>query len=111
MHVDMKWWAGALLGLATLVLTEGAAIADETGGREIRVPTAAADSPCPKSISKRYPWVACRTTPMGTQVIAGPTGNATWEGSRVLQGDNPFINQGGYFGEIADPMADPMDVR
>jgi hypothetical protein len=111
MHVEAKFWAGALFALAALVLTSGSAIADETGGREIRVPTATADTSCPKSISSRYPWIACRVTAMGTKVIAGPNGNATWEGSRVLQGDHPFINQGGYFGAIADPMADPMAVR
>ena len=28
---------------------------------------------CPKNISVRYPWIACRTSALGTHVIAGPT--------------------------------------
>ena len=96
MGVVVKWYAGALCGLAALVLTSGAAVADGPANPEVSVP--AASSECPKSISERYPWLACRTTAMGTQVIAGPTRDDTWENSRVTPGYHPFVNRGGYFG-------------
>ncbi len=102
MSVATKWSASALFGLAALVLTAGSAIADGTVSHEIHVPAAAATSECPKSISERYQWIACRTTAMGTQVIAGPAGNDTWEGTRATPGRHPFVNGIGYFGPVAN---------
>lgn len=101
MRFAVKWSAGALFGLAALVLTSGSALADAPAQGEIRVPTAAT-SECPKSVSERYPWLVCRTGAAGTPVIAGPTGNDSWENSRTLLGDHPFVNQGGFFGAIAE---------
>ena len=58
----------------------------------------AVSSECPKSVSARYPWIACRTSAVGTQVIAGPSGNDTWENSRAIPSHDPFVNRGGHFG-------------
>ena len=101
MRISIKWWASALFGLATLVLTAGSAIADESASRTFDVPPAAT-SKCPESISKPYPWIACRTTALGTQVIAGPAGDDTWENSRITPGRHPFVNGIGYFGPDAN---------
>jgi hypothetical protein len=101
MRVSMKWTAGALFGLAALVLTSGSALADEVGGAEIRVPTAtSATVKCPKSVSRRYPGVLCRTSPTGGVEIAGPTGNDDWENSGALPLTHPFVVGGGYFGDL-----------
>ena len=91
MHVVAKWFAGALLGFAALVLTSGSALADASTMGEVRVPSAGT-SECPESVSERYPWIACRASAVGTQVIAGPTGNDTWENSHVKLGNDPFVN-------------------
>ncbi len=101
MRVVIKWSAGALFGLASLVLTSGSVFADESAGRETRV-SSMVTSNCPKGIAGHYPWMACRTTATGRQVIAGPTGNDTWENSRITLGDHPFVNGDGYFGPVAD---------
>ena len=102
MRIAMKWSASALFGLAALVLTSGSAIADGSAtSPEISVP-APASSECPASISERYPWIACRTTAMGTQVIAGPEGNDAWESRRATPGSHPFVNGIGYFGPVAN---------
>ena len=99
MSVVVKWSAVALFGLAALVLSSGSAMADAAAGSEIKVPaSSSSESECPKSVSERYPWIACRTTAMGTQVIAGPSGNDTWENSGVTPLSHPFVVGHGYFG-------------
>ncbi len=90
-----------VVAVAALVLSAGSAIADGSGGSEMAAP-ASASSECPKSISERYPWIACRTTAMGTQVIAGPSGNDTWETSRILPMSHPFVVGDGYWGPDAN---------
>jgi hypothetical protein len=110
MRVVVKCSATASFGLAAgvllasaVVLISGSALADGSVGQEIRVPAAVvASSNCPKNIAVRYPWIACRTTAMGTQVIAGPVGDDTWESKRATPGDDPFVNQGGFFGPVAN---------
>ena len=101
MGVVVKWSASVLMSLAAVVLISGAAVADgQVAERPIAVGDGAkaASSECPKSVAARYPWIACRTTAAGTQVIAGPTGNDTWENSRVTPSHDPFVNRGGHFG-------------
>jgi hypothetical protein len=102
MRVTMKWSAGALFGLAALVLSSGSALADNVAAPEISVPTATASKTveCPKSISSRYPGVLCRTSVTGGVEIAGPTGNADWENSGALPLTHPFVTGGGYFGDL-----------
>lgn len=97
MRVVVKCSAGALFGLAALVLSSGSALADASDQSEIHVPAAAA-SECPESVSKRYPWIACRTSTVGTLVIADPRGNDTWENSRILPNRHPFVVGDGYWG-------------
>lgn len=97
MRVVVKCSAGALFGLAALVLSSGSALADASDQSEIHVPAAAA-SECPESVSNRYPWITCRTSTVGTLVIADPRGNDTWENSRILPGRHPFVEGDGYWG-------------
>lgn len=97
MRVVVECAAGALFGLAVLVLSSSSALADASELSEIHVP-AAATSECPRSVSKRYPWIACRTSTVGTLVIADPRGNDTWENSRILPTRHPFVEGGGYYG-------------
>ena len=92
----VKRLMSASLGLAALVLMASPAFADGQGSEKSA--SAAASSECPKSISARYPWIACRTTVMGTQVIAGPVGNDTWMGRRAMPSHDPFVNGIGYYG-------------
>ena len=101
MRVTMKWSAGALFGLAALVLTSGSSLADEVAVPEIRVPTVASGTvKCPKSVSRRYPGVLCRTSKTGGVEIAGPAGNDDWENSGALPLTHPFVTGGGYFGDL-----------
>jgi hypothetical protein len=94
----VKWSAGVLFGLAALVLVSSSAIADTSADTRISVPS----SGCPQSVADRHPLIECRTTVAGTQVIAGRTGNDTWENSRATPGTHPFVNGGGHFGKRAN---------